>query len=580
MMRETILRLLALIFGVLIAVGGALIPSYAAASSGKQQFAIANQSFWDYYQKRGGVRTFGYPISREFTLNGFRVQLFQRRMLQLQPNGSVSTMNLLDSGLMPYSSFNFSVVPSADPALTSTAPPISDPNYSQKAIDFVRANTPDQWNGLQVNFLHTFLSTVRYGDAFPNGDGNPGLVPLLNLELWGLPTSRPAYDPANHNFVYQRFQRGIMHYDSSTGLTQGLLLGDYFKSILTGQGLPADVKAEAASSPFYQQYDPNTQKGPLRPDELAATDLTDAFRPGLGDPRFGVVVAGQGSDDPNYVAASVAALGAGSWYSFSGNAPAVTGRVELVRPGADMTDLANRAKANPGEYWLIGNEPNAPEQDGLDPAAYADFLFATSQAIKGADPTAKLVGPNVLNWQDTCVGCEGITQGKSWSQDFLSSYTQRYGALPLSAWGVHTYSLDWNHLPLINAAQDQAQLNSARSWLDANGLSLPMWLSEFGVIWGYDGMQWSTENGKDVIRPAGSYREDLISNYMDTMFSWLKGPGAADRIERWFVYATAPPPEPYATRPAGISLLQPETLIPTPLGEHYQTQAGVAKPGN
>ena len=172
-MRITVLRLLALTLGILVAVGGALLPSYAAASDGKQQFAIANQSFWDYYQKRGGVRSFGYPISREFTLNGFRVQLFQRGMLQLRPDGSVATMNLLDSGLMPYSSFNFSVVPSADPTLTSSAPSVSDPDYSQKAIDFVRANTPDQWNGLQVNFLQTFLSTVRYQDAFPNGDGTP-----------------------------------------------------------------------------------------------------------------------------------------------------------------------------------------------------------------------------------------------------------------------------------------------------------------------------------------------------------------------------------------------------------------------
>jgi len=52
------------------------------------------------------------------------------------------------------------------------------------------------------------------------------LIPLLNLQIWGAPTSQPAYDPANRNFIYQRFQRSIMHYDSTCNCNQGLLLDD------------------------------------------------------------------------------------------------------------------------------------------------------------------------------------------------------------------------------------------------------------------------------------------------------------------------------------------------------------------
>ena len=51
--------------------------------------------------KRGKVRTFGYPVSRTFMLDGFQVQIFQREVVQLQPNGGVQTLNLLDPGLMP-----------------------------------------------------------------------------------------------------------------------------------------------------------------------------------------------------------------------------------------------------------------------------------------------------------------------------------------------------------------------------------------------------------------------------------------------------------------------------------------------
>ncbi|MCL4532294.1 MAG: glycoside hydrolase family 44 protein [Actinobacteria bacterium] len=568
-------RIATLAFGLVSALLSALAPVRASAQEAPA-FSIANQSFLDYYQKRGGLRTFGYPVSGQFTLLGFPVQLFQRAVLQLMPDGHVATMNLLDPGMMPYTSFNYSVVPGPQRELADAAPSPSDPDYARKAIEFVAANAPDQWEGLPVGFTRTFMSTVRHEDAFPQGGGAPSLVPLLNLELWGLPTSRPTRDPNNGDFVYLRFQRGIMHYDATNGVTQGLLLGDYFKAILTGQKLPADVAAEATSSPFYRQYDPATGRGPLRPADLAGTELDGAFRVGLGDPRFGVVVAGPGTDDPTYVASSLAALGAGSWYSFPGSPARVPGRVELVRPGADLDELSSRARANPGTAWLIGNEPNVPGQDDLQPAAYADFLRKVSTAIKGADPTAVLVGPNVLNWDATCTSCPGFPAGRAWSEAFLNSYQERYGPLPLDVWGIHAYSLDWDHLPLVNAAADQAQVTGAREWLDSRGLQLHLWLTEFGVIWGFDGVQWVERDGKSVAVPVGSFRDDLVGGYVDEMLSWLSRSSLDGLVDRWFLYATAPPPEPYASTTAGISLLQPGTLTLTPFGERYRTRAGAA----
>jgi len=60
----------------------------------------------------------------------------------------------------------------------------------------------------------------------------------------------PAADPNNPHFVYQRFQNGILLYDSTAGTTQALPMGEYLKAILTGQNLPADLSSEAASSPL------------------------------------------------------------------------------------------------------------------------------------------------------------------------------------------------------------------------------------------------------------------------------------------------------------------------------------------
>ena len=86
--------------------------------------------------------------------------------------------------------------------------------------------------------------------AFPDGGGNADLLTLLNMEVWGLPTSKPAARPWNNDFVFLRFQRGVMHYDAGCKCTQGLLLADALKAMITGQNLPDDLAAQAAESPL------------------------------------------------------------------------------------------------------------------------------------------------------------------------------------------------------------------------------------------------------------------------------------------------------------------------------------------
>ena len=213
-------------------------------------FRVDHDPFWDYFQKRGGVRAFGYPASESFAFLGCTTQFFQRLVLQQCAGGGVATLNLLDAGLLPYTRINGSTFPAADPALAARAPAPGEADYGRRVQEFVSAQAPDLFEGEPVRFHQTFLGTVRGEDAFPGGDANPALLPLLNLELWGFPTSPPMRDPSNGNFVYQRFQRGIMHYDKGCGCTQGLLLADYLKALLTGQHLPPDLAEQARSSPL------------------------------------------------------------------------------------------------------------------------------------------------------------------------------------------------------------------------------------------------------------------------------------------------------------------------------------------
>ncbi|MGI8916606.1 MAG: hypothetical protein ACR2JY_23005 [Chloroflexota bacterium] len=236
-------------------------------------YRIDNDTIWNYFQRRGGVTTFGYPTSRTFTLQGFTVQFFQRRIVQLDQSGQARLLNLLDPGLLNYTQFNGSTFPGVDSALVATAP---DPTNQPAVLAWVQQHAPDTVGGNAVNFFHTFNTTVSAQTAFPNG-GDPSLLPGIDLELWGVPTSGVFTDPNNHQFIYLRWQRGIMMYDASTGLTQGILLADYLKAILTGQHLPSDVSQEAQGSPFFGQYDPSQPHWLHNQSLLPNTDLTNAF---------------------------------------------------------------------------------------------------------------------------------------------------------------------------------------------------------------------------------------------------------------------------------------------------------------
>jgi N-acetylmuramoyl-L-alanine amidase len=154
---------------------------------------------------------------------------------------------------------------------------VGSEGYFEKLLQFIKAKCPDQWEGLPVSFHRTFNETVRYEEAFPQKDQDQGMLPGINLEMWGVPTSAPTYDPNNKNFVYLRFQRCVMHYDKTNGATQGLLLGHYLKSLITGINLPPDLEQQAKGSRLYRQYNPLASNGLNRPAELPGTDLKGAF---------------------------------------------------------------------------------------------------------------------------------------------------------------------------------------------------------------------------------------------------------------------------------------------------------------
>ena len=220
-------------------------------------YRIDDDQIWGFFQSNGGLNTFGYPVSRTITFLGCPVQFFQAQIIQNCQGQGPALINMLDPDIFPYTQVNGSTFPGPDATLKANTPPVSDPNYSTNIIQFVNASVPDQALGQPVNFLQTFNT-------------------LGGLQIWGAPISQPQADPANANFIYQRFQRGIMHFIAGQG-TQRILLADYLKAIITNQNVPPDLLQQSRESRFFNQYCPGNTGWLCRPGDLGGTDLTFAF---------------------------------------------------------------------------------------------------------------------------------------------------------------------------------------------------------------------------------------------------------------------------------------------------------------
>ena len=152
----------------------------------------------------------------------------------------VGTLNLLDDGLLPYTRSTAAPFPAVDTTLKTRTPRVTDPDYASAILRVRRAPTRRTPSTASRSTSCTTFHEHRHA----RGRGHQRSATswaCCALEVWGAPTSKPAYDPTNRNFIYQRFQRGIMHYDKACGCTQGLLLADYLKALLTGERLPADL---------------------------------------------------------------------------------------------------------------------------------------------------------------------------------------------------------------------------------------------------------------------------------------------------------------------------------------------------
>ena len=265
---------------------GSLLPTATQAAQDPPSVAATGYDLTDptitaYFRQHGGVAALGNPISNPMRLSGNRVQLFQRQAIEVHADGSVGTLNLVDGDFLPVTAIGGPGL-APDPALVARVPAGGAPSDVQMAAKYLDATAPNDWNGMPVRFGATFRSMVRCPDLVGIAACDNGTLLSAATDLWGLPTASPVLDPHSPDFVYLRFQRGVMVHSRKAGETQWLLLGELFKQVLLGRPLPPEILSQITSSSvyarYYAQYDPQARDGVARPTELPNTSLAGAFQ--------------------------------------------------------------------------------------------------------------------------------------------------------------------------------------------------------------------------------------------------------------------------------------------------------------
>jgi hypothetical protein len=179
----------------------------------------------------------------------------------------------------------------------------------------------------------------------------------------------------------------------------------------------------------------------------------------------------------------------------------------------------------------------------MTPEAFVAEFDYYATLIRAADPSARIMGPSILNWNFTCTGCGGIMSGETWMRSFIDAYAVAHDGAspPVDVWSIDAYPLTWNTVPMTNWEIVRDQILGFRQYLsdEVPGHSTtPIWVTELASHWAFSA--WTIENGALAIPPdldtEADYLWDEMEGYMDGILGWLKNEGPAINVDRWFFF--------------------------------------------
>ena len=362
--------------------------------------------------------------------------------------------------------------------------------------------------------------------------------------MWGLPTSLPTSDPLNPDFVYERFQRGIMHFSRATGLTQGLLVGDWLKRVMIGVDLSRDMAAEARGSRLFAQYAPSRPLALDRPTDLPDTSLAQAFRADTlmaagqvpGEPTATATLPGNVAQTATSVAMTATAI-SGTQTAFQGQTALLTvtalaltataaaagvGLAQLGTPTATPVEVvSNIPVVNVGclgdeQMWFIPRKPNigVHVQISVTSQRHHDVRSMLLGGPVDPGPVVEHIGPLGFVWTWTVIPTvEAFYQWTFFADGLRPCITSGFNAFaPLGATPTATVTSQPTNTPGPTATPTLQTAPNVQNFTPTSGScgeSITVFGSNFGT----------PANGAQI-PPGGRV---LFGSRDATLVSWANG---------------------------------------------------------
>ena len=195
-------------------------------------------------------------------------------------------------------------------------------------------------------------------------------------------------------------------------------------------------------------------------------------------------------------------------------------------------EITGTVAANPGDLWIVGNEPEAKYSQGnRTPGEYAQIYHDVYSMVKGLDPSAQVAVGGVV---------EPTPLRLQWLDLMLDAYQNLYGhEMPVDVWNVHMQILQekagtpedptpWGAeipagLPhvdgMLYTIQDNANpelfgqlVTGFRQWMKDKGFQgKPLIVSEYGVLM-----------PSDILADGDTSRGDrMVMRFMRETFDFL-----------------------------------------------------------
>lgn len=278
--------------------------------------------------------------------------------------------------------------------------------------------------------------------------------------------------------------------------------------------------------------------------------------------------------------------------------------------------IQNAVQHNIGALWMIGNEPECPNQGNLSPEVYADRYKEAYETIKGWDPTARIAIGGIV---------EPTPLRFYWLEQMLTYYEQEYGEeMPVDVWNIHVHILpegsydqgsgtynteagagvpvgigfdyqtgqprlprEYPYTECASAATFKQMVEDFRQWMyDQGEGDKELIISEMGVL---EPSIYIVEGGSEAEREERG--DQAIEEYMVEVFDWLLTTTDAEvgcptdenrLVQRWLWFSLNGSFWDQYTNPRGFnsSLYDYQTKDPTRFGrrfiayqnEHYLTE--------